>query len=108
MVIENYSDMSIDELGSSLLQKKEDDARRAAKKSKKNERIQQALGVLLMGQGLMKNQYTKRVKELEDMHKFEIMDNESQAKEIAMHSQLAGQIGRTWKDEGGNLSLIHI
>lgn len=103
MVIENYSDMSIDELGSSLLQKKEDDARRAAKKSKKNERIQQALGVLLMGQGLMKNQYTKRVKELEDMHKFEIMDNESQAKEIAMHSQLAGQIGRTWKDEGGNI-----
>ena len=103
MVLDDYSNMSIDELGSSLLQKKADDERRAAKKSRKNERVQKALGVLLMGQGLMKNQYTKRVKELEDMHKFEIMDNESQAREIAMHSQLTGKIGNTWKDEGGDL-----
>jgi len=103
MVLDDYSNMSIDELGSSLLQKKADDERRAAKKSRKNERVQQALGVLLMGQGLMKNQYTKRVKELEDMHKFEIMDNESQAKEIAMHSAMTGKIGNTWKDTGGSL-----
>jgi len=73
MVLDDYSNMSIDELGSSLLQKKADDERRAAKKSRKNERVQKALGVLLMGQGLMKNQYTKRVKELEDMHKFELL-----------------------------------
>jgi len=103
MVLDDYSNMSIDELGSSLLQKKEDDERRAAKKSRKNERIQQALGVLLMGQGIMKNQYKKRVKELDDMHKFQIMDNESQAKELAMHSQLTGKIGNKWEDKGGDL-----
>ena len=54
MVLDNYSDMSIDELGSSLLQKKDEDARKAAKRSKKNERIQQALAVLMLGQGVMK------------------------------------------------------
>ena len=37
MVLDNYSKMSIDELGSSLLQKKDEDARKAAKRSKKNE-----------------------------------------------------------------------
>jgi len=31
MVLDDYSNMSIDELGSSLLQKKADDERRAAK-----------------------------------------------------------------------------
>ena len=72
MVLDNYSSMSIDELGSSLLQKKDDAAKKAAKRSKKNDRIQQALAVLMLGQGVMKSQYKKRAKELEDFHKFEI------------------------------------
>ena len=103
MVLDDYSKMSIDDLGSSLLQRKADADKKAAKRSRKNERIQQALGVLMMGQGIMKNQYTKRVKELEDTHKFQIMDNESQAKEIAMHSAMTGKIGINWEDKGGSL-----
>tara|TARA_R110002072_G_scaffold208589_1_gene366111 strand:- start:1305 stop:3635 length:2331 start_codon:yes stop_codon:yes gene_type:complete len=103
MVLDDYSKMSIDDLGSSLLQRKADADKKAAKRSRKNERIQQALGVLMMGQGIMKNQYAKRVKELEDTHKFQIMDNESQAKEIAMHSAMTGKIGINWEDKGGSL-----
>lgn len=103
MVLDNYSDMSIDELGSSLLQKKDEDARRAAKRSKKNERIQQALAVMMLGQGVMKNQYKKRAKELEDLHKFEILNNENESKQINVTSGIVSTIGNNWKDEGGDL-----
>ena len=103
MVLDNYSDMSIDELGSSLLQKKDEDARKAAKRSKKNERIQQALAVLMLGQGVMKNQYKKRAKELEDLHKFEILNNENESKQIGVTSSIVSTIGNTWKDQGGDL-----
>jgi len=103
MVLDNYSNMSIDELGSSLLQKKDEDARKAAKRSKKNERIQQALAVLMLGQGVMKNQYKKRAKELEDLHKFEILNNENESKQIGVTSSIVSTIGNKWKDEGGDL-----
>lgn len=103
MVLDNYSDMSIDELGSSLLQKKDEDARKAAKRSKKNERIQQALAVLMLGQGVMKKQYKKRAKELEDLHKFEILNNENESKQIGVTSSIVSTIGNTWKDQGGDL-----
>lgn len=103
MVLDNYSDMSIDELGSSLLQKKDEDARKAAKRSKKNERIQQALAVLMLGQGVMKKQYNKRAKELEDLHKFEILNNENESKQIGVTSSIVSTIGNTWKDQGGDL-----
>ena len=102
MVIENYSDMSIDELGSSLLQKKEDDERRAAKRSRKNERIQQALGVLLMGQGIMKNQYKKRSKELESLHKFEMENNKHEAEQIRQISGLTSALYK-FEDPGGDI-----
>ncbi len=103
MVLDNYSDMSIDELGSSLLQKKDEDARKAAKRSKKNERIQQALAVLMLGQGVMKKQYKKRAKELEDLHKFEILNNENESKQIGMTSSIVSTIGNKWEDKGGDL-----
>ena len=103
MVLDNYSKMSIDELGSSLLQKKDEDARKAAKRSKKNERIQQALAVLMLGQGVMKKQYKKRAKELEDLHKFEILNNENESKQIGMTSSIVSTIGNKWEDKGGDL-----
>ena len=103
MVLDNYSKMSIDELGSSLLQKKDEDARKAAKRSKKNERIQQALAVLMLGQGVMKKQYNKRAKELENMHKFEILNNENESKQIGMTSSIVSTIGNKWEDKGGDL-----
>ena len=41
-IMKNYKDMSVSEIGTSLLQQKETRDRQAAKASKKNQRVQQA------------------------------------------------------------------
>ena len=97
----NMSNMNIDELGSSLLQKKAESDRAAAKKAKKNERIQQGLALLLMGQGVMKTQFKKRMKELDDFHKFETIGNDNKAKQLNMNSTILNTIGNTWDGKGG-------
>jgi len=97
----NMSNMSIDELGSSLLQKKAASDRAAAKKAKKNERIQQGLALLLMGQGVMKTQFKKRMKELDDFHKFETIGNDNKAKQLNMNATILNTIGNTWDGKGG-------
>jgi len=97
----NMSNMSVDELGSSLLQKKAESDRAAAKKAKKNERIQQGLALLLMGQGVMKTQFKKRMKELDDFHKFETIGNEHKAKQLNMNSTILNTIGNTWDGKNG-------
>lgn len=97
----NMSDMSIDELGSSLLQRKAEREKAAAKKARKNERIQQGLALLLMGQGIMKTQYKKRMKELEDFHKFETLNNEHKVKQLNMNATILNTIGNTWNGKGG-------
>ena len=106
MVVENYADMNLDELGSSLLQKKSERERQAAKSARKNERVQKALALLLMGQGIMKSQYAKRAKELEELHKFELLNNESQARDYMINSRLISPMAE-WaeetKDLGGNV-----
>jgi len=99
----NMSNMNIDELGSSLLQKKEASDKAAAKKAKKNEKVQQGLALLLMGQGVMKGQLKKRMAEAKNFHTFKIQDTENRAQEMAVHSNIASKIGTTWKDEGGSL-----
>jgi len=97
----NMSNMSVDELGSSLLQKKAESDKAAAKKAKKNERIQQGLALLLMGQGVMKTQFKKRMKELDDFHKFETIGNDNKAKQLNMNSTILNTIGNTWDGKGG-------
>lgn len=97
----NMSNMSIDELGSSLLQRKAEREKAAAKKARKNERIQQGLALLLMGQGIMKTQYKKRMKELEDFHKFETLNNEHKVKQLNMNATILNTIGNTWDGKGG-------
>ena len=103
MVFENYSDMSIDELGSSLLQKKSEREKQAAKRARKNEKVQQALAVLLMGQGIMKSQYEKRMKELESASKFSNKNLDYNAQQISTASKLANTISPEWNDPGGDL-----
>ena len=100
MVFENYSDMSIDELGSSLLQKKSERERQAAKRARKNEK---ALAVLLMGQGIMKSQYEKRMKELESANKFADKNLDYNAQQISTASKLVNTISDDWNDPGGDL-----
>jgi hypothetical protein len=97
----NMSNMNIDELGSSLLQKKAESDKAAAKKAKKNERIQQGLALLLMGQGVMKTQFKKRMKELDDFHKFETIGIDHKTKQLNMNATILNTIGNTWDGQGG-------
>ena len=97
----NISDMNIDELGSSLLQRKADRERRAAKKAKKNERIQQGLAVLLMGQGIMKSQLKQRIKEVDNEYKFENLNAEDKARKLNVNATILNTIGNQWDGKGG-------
>jgi len=97
----NMGDMSLDELGSSLLQKKADSDRAAAKRAKKNEKVQQALALLLMGQGVMKSQFKKRMTELNDFHKFETMNADHKAKQLNVNATILNTIGNKWNGQGG-------
>lgn len=97
----NMSNMNIDELGSSLLQKKAESDRAAAKKAKKNERIQQGLALLLMGQGVMKTQFKKRMKELDDFHKFETIGTDHKTKQLNMNATILNTIGNKWDGKNG-------
>tara|TARA_S200000501_G_scaffold277284_2_gene261109 strand:+ start:4407 stop:7010 length:2604 start_codon:yes stop_codon:yes gene_type:complete len=97
----NMSNMNIDELGSSLLQRKADRERRAAKKAKKNERIQQGLAVLLMGQGIMKSQLKQRIKEVDKEYKFENLNAEDKARKLNVNATILNTIGNQWDGKGG-------
>lgn len=97
----NMSNMSIDELGSSLLQRKAEREKAAAKKAKKNERIQQGLALLLMGQGVMKTQLKKRIKEAEDFHKFDTLGAEDKARKLNVNATILNTIGNKWDGKGG-------
>ena len=101
-IMSKYKDMSVSELGSSLLQRKEEKDRQAAKSIKKSERMQQALGVLLAGQAIFKGAFNRRAKELESAYQFQLADNESQSREINLVSKLTQpmyQWAQTTKDQ---------
>ena len=97
----NMSNMSVDELGSSLLQKKAESDKAAAKKAKKNERVQQGLALLLMGQGVMKTQFKKRMKELDNMHTFETLNAKDKAQKLNINATILNTIGDKWDGKGG-------
>jgi hypothetical protein len=88
-LISNYGDMSIEELGSSLLQRQSDIAAERAKEAKKNRRFQQAIGLLTAGQAIFKNATQKRLKELDDLQSFNMQDNVEQSQQI----KTLGRIG---------------
>ena len=81
-IVNSYKDMSVSELGGSLLQRKGEIADKQRKRDKKDMRIQQALGVLLAGQGLMKNAFKRRQKELANQQTLDLLTAESDAKQI--------------------------
>jgi len=81
-ILSNYKDMSVEELGGSLLSRQETRIKEAAKASRKNERVQQALGVLLATQGIFKNQFNKRQKELKEEKTLDLLNVENKAKKL--------------------------
>jgi len=81
-IVDNYKNMSVSELGGSLLQRKGELAAQQRKRDKKDMRVQQALAVLLAGQGLMKNAFKRRQKELTNQQTLDLLSSESDAKQI--------------------------
>lgn len=94
-LISNYGDMSIEELGSSLLQRQSDIAAQRAKEAKKNRKFQQAIGLLTAGQAVFKNAVQKRLKEADDDLSFNLQDNPEQSKQI----RTLGRIGANMPDQ---------
>lgn len=87
-IMSNYKSMSVEELGSSLLKRQEDINKRNAKRARKNERIQQALALMLTGQAVFKGAYKRREAELKASQTWEARDNKSQSAQINALSAL--------------------
>ncbi len=98
-LISNYGDMSIEELGGSLLQRQSDIAAAQAKEDKKNRKFQQAMGVLMAGQAVFKSAYNKREKEIEARKIFQQSNNATQAKEINTISNVLSVMPETWHED---------
>lgn len=93
---------SLESFGASLLQKKEEKERAAVKASKKNEKVQKALAVLLAGQSIFKGAVSKRLKELETAQTFELSNNQYQAKEINDLSYIVDAIPANFMKDASN------
>jgi hypothetical protein len=87
-IMSSYQDMSVSELGSSLLQRKEERDKAFRKDARKQQNIEKALGLLLAGQAVFKGAYKKREKELDNALAFELENNKYQAKQIEEISQI--------------------
>jgi len=81
-IMSNYQDMSVEELGTSLLKRQAQQRAEIAKTSKKNQKIQQALGVLLAGQSIFKNAFNRREEELEELKTLDLLNVENDAKKL--------------------------
>ena len=97
-IMDSYKDMSMSELGSSLLQRKAERERSARKDSRKQQRIEQALGLLVAGQAVFKGAYKKREKELDNALAFELENNKYQAKQIEEISQIVQHLPTDFGD----------
>jgi hypothetical protein len=91
-IAKNASSMSVTELGSSLLGRKEATQKAQNKRDRKDARIAQVLGVLTAGQGLFKNAFNRRQKELANFKTLDLLNNEADAKEISNISSIINVI----------------
>ena len=87
-IMQSWDTMDIGELGSSLLQRKGEIAKASAKAAKKDERIAMAMGVLMAGQALYKNQVNNRQAELDKIHAFDQAQANAQAPAIQQMADL--------------------
>tara|TARA_X000001382_G_scaffold29588_1_gene18947 strand:- start:3228 stop:5066 length:1839 start_codon:yes stop_codon:yes gene_type:complete len=81
-LFQNFGDKSLEELGSSLLNRQSEINRKQAKEDKKSERIGAVLATLGVGQKIFKNAYNKRMNELDKKEIFILGNNKTQQAEI--------------------------
>lgn len=91
-IMKKYEDMSVTELGTSLLERKADIQEQQAKRDRKDRRIQQALAVLLAGQGLFKNAFKRRQAELKNAQTLELLNTEADAQNISNISSIVSMV----------------
>ena len=105
-IMKNYKDMSVTELGTSLLQQKEKREKQDRRSAKKDRQFQQALGLLLAGQSIFKGAYKKRADELEKAHTFELANIAEQFQDIRNLSAITSPIYQ-WKQafQDGNIDI---
>lgn len=81
-IMNKYKDMSIEDLGTSLLQRQSDIRAKQAKRDRKSRRIEQGLAVLLAGQSLFKNAFKRRQNELQQLQTIDLLNVDSESKQI--------------------------
>ena len=99
-IVNKYKNTSIEDLGTSLLNRQADVRRKQAKRDRKDRRIQQGLAVLLAGQSLFKNSFKRRQAELQQLQTLDLLNVDAEAKQIQNISSILN-----FKPEGAE-SLI--
>ena len=96
------SGMSMEELGSSLLDRKAQQQKAQRKADKKAQKITNILAGLTAGQAIFKKALNSRMKELDEQQTFLLSNNAQQVKDINNLSRFVGYLPEE------SLSLIHI
>ena len=99
-IVNKYKNTSIEDLGTSLLNRQADVRAKQAKRDRKDRRVQQGLAVLLAGQSLFKNSFKRRQAELQQLQTLDLLNVDSEAKQIQNISSILN-----FQPEGAN-SLI--
>ncbi len=98
-IMSNYQDMSVAELGTSLLGRQAQQKAAAAKTAKKSQKVQQALGVLLAGQAVFKGAFKRRQDELKELKTLDLLNAENDSKKIRGLSDVMSAIPENYFPE---------
>jgi len=97
---------TMEQLGSSLLQKQASDRAASQKKDRKSKRVGQALSVMAVGQSIFKNAYKKRMGELDKQETFLLSNQASQLKDIQMVTRIVQNMpDQAWQDSHKGKSI---
>ena len=97
---------TMEQLGSSLLQKQATDRAATQKADKKSKRVGQALAVMGVGQTIFKNAYKKRMGELDKQETFLLSNQASQLKDIQMITRIVQNMpDQAWQDSHKGKSI---
>tara|TARA_R110002153_G_scaffold257859_2_gene417134 strand:- start:635 stop:2368 length:1734 start_codon:yes stop_codon:yes gene_type:complete len=97
---------TMEQLGSSLLQKQATDRAATQKADKKSRRVGQALAVMGVGQTIFKNAYKKRMGELDKQETFLLSNQASQLKDIQMVTRIVQNMpDQAWQDSHKDKSI---
>ena len=91
-IIKNSENMSATELGGSLLQRQEEQKEDLYNRSKRSNKVDKTLALVLAGQSIFSGAYKKREKELAEAQAWELKGNKNQAVQINNISRLVQTI----------------